>query len=126
MDLLHGLARSVLDSAADRVVEDVDFFDAGQALAEHVFYFLVVAIADRGVVCEGLFFGGCVVDGEARVVGGETCLVVTDVVDGSLVVSHLKGHAGTVDFAPWLFRSARCQVDVFEACGCHLCELCLL
>ena len=120
VDLLYWLTRGVFVSPSNRVVEDVHFLDSWKVLAEHVFDFRVVAAAHCRIVREDLLLCWRVVDSEAGVIGIEAVHVVTDVVHASLVVPHLEGHAGPIDFAPWLFRCARGEVDMFEGSSRHL------
>jgi hypothetical protein len=105
------------------VVEDVDFLDTRKALSEHVFDFFIVAAPHSRIVCEGFLLCWSIVDCKSGVVGVEAVGIFTNVVYASLVVLHLEGHAGPVDFAPWLLRYARGQVDVLEARSRHICGL---
>ena len=119
VNLLYRLTRRVFVSPSDRVVEDVHFLDSWKVLAEHIFDFRVVTAAHCRIVREDLFLCWRFVDSEAGIVGVKAVRAVTNVVHASLVVPHLKGHAGPVDFAPWLFRCARGEVNVFEGGGRH-------
>lgn len=102
VDLLDGLARGGGIVLADGVVEDHDFLDTGEILAEEGFDFGVVAFADGFVVGELCFFGWGVVQGETGFVGGEIGFVAADVGDGVVVVVELEGVAWSINLGPWL------------------------
>ena len=119
MDLLDWLSWRVLCPAADGVVEDMNLLDARVRLLQQILNFLVIALPHNGIVCKELLLRWAVVDCEARLVCREVLLLPADVVDRSLVVLLLVGHAGTVDFGPWL-SSVRTGIDVLEGAGRHV------
>ncbi len=102
VDLLDGLAWCVLLAAPDGVVEDDDFLDTGELGAEQGFYFLIVALANGGVVGEELLVGWGGVDGESGVVGGEFMFSASQVVDGARMRFALEVVSRTVNLGPWL------------------------
>lgn len=122
--LLDRLAGRGLLPAADGVVEDDDFFDAGEFGAEELLDFGVITVADGGIVGEGFLMCWGVVDGEAGCVGSEVGFVAADVGDGALVIDLFEGLSGAVDFGPGFDEgfsavSVRGWIDVFEHAGCH-------
>ena len=72
--------------SADGVVEDDDFFDAGELVSEKLLDFFVIACSDLLVICEGLLFCWVVVDPEAGYICSELIFLSADVLDGSCTV----------------------------------------
>ena len=97
MHLLHRLARGILNSASDSMVENDDFLDAREPLLEHMLDLGVVAVSYGFLIGKGLLFGGTAIYGEARIFGREFVFAAADVVDGALIVSELEGGPGSID-----------------------------